>query len=461
MSTNPDRAGSARSGAATYIFGALGGLLFGYDLGVVAGALLLIEPELGLSPLETGFVTSSLLVGGMLGALSAGRLADRRGRRGLVLLAGAVFAVGCLIASVAPNLELIVIGRFVMGLAVGALAATVPIYLAEIAPAKHRGALSGLNQLMISTGILAAYLVNVAFDDAGQWRWSFGLALVPAIALLIGVYRQPESPRWLVKMGREDEARAILASRGNEHEFEEIRTVVAEQGARTKVTALLRDRKLRRILVIGVGVAFLQQVIGINTIIYYAPTILTELGFDDSAALLTNAGLGALTVVVTVIMLLLVDKIGRRIPLILGALGMTACMAVLGLVFLAGDISGGGASGWIAITCLSLFKVFFSLSWGGMVWILLGEIFPLRVREPAMGMATFMNWTGNLLVGLFFPVLLAVGTGGVFFMFAGVGVLAFFFALTMIPETKGKTLEQIELAQAAVRAPEREQLDRR
>ncbi|TCP54182.1 sugar porter (SP) family MFS transporter [Tamaricihabitans halophyticus] len=439
---------------ATYFFGALGGLLFGYDLGVVAGALLLIEPQFGLSPLQTGFVTSSLLVGGMIGALTAGRLADRQGRRGLVLLAGGVFTVGCLVAALANSFELIVTGRFVMGLAVGALAATVPIYLAELAPARHRGALSGLNQLMISTGILVAYLVNLAFDDGSGWRWSFGIAVVPAVVLLIGVYLQPESPRWLVKAGRAEEARAILASRGNEHEFAELEQLAASHGVRTKAMELLRDRRLRRILVIGVGVAFLQQILGINTIIYYAPTILVDLGFEDSAALLANAGLGLLTVIVTVVMLLLVDRIGRRRPLIFGAVGMSGCMATLGLVYFTGGITGGGAAGWLAFGSLALFKVFFSLSWGGMVWILLGEIFPLRVREPAMGIATFMNWTGNLLVGLFFPVLLAIGTGGVFFLFAAVGVLCCVFAIGMVPETKGKTLEQIEREQTRASAPQ-------
>jgi sugar porter (SP) family MFS transporter len=438
-----------RRGAATYVFGALGGLLFGYDLGVVAGALLLITPQFGLSALEQGFVTSSLLVGCMAGSLLAGPLADRFGRRGLVLYSGVVFGLGALVTASAGNVGVIVSGRLVMGLAVGALSMTVPIYLSEIAPARVRGARAGLNQLMISSGILIAYLVNLALDGHGQWRIAFGLALVPAIALVIGVYFQPESPRWLVKHGRAAEARAILSSRNDsdsdvDAELAEIHTVLAASTGRGRIGALLRDRRLRRVLLIGVGAAFLQQVIGINTIIYYAPTILKTLGFANSAALIANAGLGGLTVVVTVVMLLVVDRIGRRRPLIFGALSMAIAMAALGMVFFVAGLKGGGSAGWIAIAALALFKISFSLSWGGMGWILLGEIFPLRVREPAMSLATFANWTGNLLVGLFFPVLLKIGTGQVFFLFAAIGLLTFVFAIAVIPETKGKSLERIE-----------------
>ncbi|HEX3782848.1 MAG TPA: sugar porter family MFS transporter [Pseudonocardiaceae bacterium] len=438
---------NTKLGAPTYIFGALGGLLFGYDLGVVAGALLLITKQFQLSALEQGFVTSSLLVGCMIGALGSARLADRLGRRKLVVGAGALFGVGCLIAALAGSLTVIVAGRLVMGLAVGALSMTVPIYLSEIAPARVRGALSGLNQLMISTGILVAYLINLGLDGQGQWRYAFGLAVVPAVALIIGVYFQPESPRWLMRQGRESEARAVLARivppAEVDGELAQVRAVL-DGPTRPSIGALLGDRRLRRVLLVGVGVAFLQQIIGINTIIYYAPTILKALGFANSAALLANAGLGALTVVVTVIMLLLVDRIGRRRPLIIGAISMAVAMAALGTVFSVAGLKGGGAVGWLAIACLALFKISFSLSWGGMAWILLGEIFPLNVRGTAMSLATFANWAGNLFVGLFFPVLLGIGTGLVFYLFAIVGVLACGFAIRFVPETKGRSLEQIE-----------------
>lgn len=435
-------------GRSTYFFGALGGLLFGYDLGVVAGALLFIKPEMGLSPWEVGLVTSSLLVGGMVAALGCGQVTDRYGRRATVLLAAVLFGVGAIGAAVAPNVAVVIAFRFVMGLAVGAASVTVPIYLSEIAPARARGRLSGLNQLMISTGILLAYLVNLALSPAQAWRWMFGLGAVPAVLLLVGAYFQPESPRWLVKKGRTDEARAVLSSsRGAEEteaELAEIVRINEAERASAGFAEVLRNPRLRRILMVGVGLAFLQQIIGINTIIYYAPTILKTIGFTDSAAILANAGLGVLTVIVTVIMLLwVVDRIGRRRPLIFGAVGLAAAMTLLGVLFYSTGLTGG-AAGWVAIAALAFFKVCFSLSWGGLVWIMLGEIFPLRARGTAMGMATFMNWLGNFLVGLLFPVLLGAGTGLVFFVFAVLCVVTFFFALLRVPETKQRSLEDIE-----------------
>lgn len=434
-------------GRSTYFFGALGGLLFGYDLGVVAGALLFLGPEMRLTDLETGMVTSSLLVGGMIGAVGCGRITDRYGRRSTVLLSAILFGLGAIGAGIAPNFLTIVVFRLIMGLAVGAASVTVPVYLSEIAPAGSRGRLSGLNQLMISSGILLAYLVNLALTPYGAWRWMFALAAVPSIALFVGAYFQPESPRWLLSKGRDDDARAVLArSRGPEEldaELTEIREVIAAERTRVGFRELFADVRLRRVLLLGIGLAVFQQIIGINTIIYYAPTILKKLGFASSAAILANAGLGALTVVITVLMLVyVVDRVGRRRPLILGAIGMCASMILLAVVFFSGV--SGGAIGWLAILGLAGFKVCFSLSWGGMVWILLGEIFPLRVRGTAMGVATLTNWLGNFLVGLLFPVLLGVGDGTVFVVFAVLCALACGFAYRWLPETRGRSLEQIE-----------------
>jgi sugar porter (SP) family MFS transporter len=250
-----------------------------------------------------------------------------------------------------------------------------------------------------------------------------------------------------MRRGRTEEARAVLARVIEPSEVEgalvQIRAVL-DGPARPTVSALVGDERLRRVLLVGVGVALLQQIIGINTIIYYAPTILTALGLADSAALIANAGLGTLTVVTTVIMLLVVDKIGRRLPLIYGAIAMAVAMAVLGTVFSVAGLKSGGVASWLAIVCLALFKVSFSMSWGGVAWILLGEIFPLNVRGTAMSLAVFANWTGNLSVGLFFPVLAGIGTGFVFYLFALVGVISCLFALRFVPETKGRSLEQIE-----------------
>lgn len=451
MAATADAGPTRRIGWSTYFFGALGGLLLGYDLGIVAGALLFITPELGLSNLEAGMITSSLLVGGMVGALGCGRVTDHIGRRAAVLLAAVLFGVGAIGAALAPGVVTIIVFRFVMGLAVGMTSVTVPVYLSEIAPAQNRGALSGLNQLMISIGILVAYLVNLGLSPFEAWRWMFGLGVVPALLLLLGAYFQPESPRWLVKKGRFTEAREVLArSRPAEQceaELSEIVRVNEHEQSDVGFRQVLSSKRLRSILYVGIGLAFLQQIIGINTIIYYAPTILKNLGFTDSAAIIANAGLGALTVVVTVLMLLfVVDRIGRRRPLIFGSVAMGAAMLVLGIIFLSGTFNIGGAAGWVAIACLAFFKIAYSLSWGGLVWIMLGEIFPLRARGTAMGMATFTNWGGNFLVGLLFPVLLGAGTGIVFFIFAGLCLVTLVFAVTKVPETKQRSLEQIEHA---------------
>ena len=435
-------------GRSTYFFGALGGLLFGYDLGVVAGALLFLTPEMHLSPLQKGMVTSSLLIGGMIGAVGCGRVTDRYGRRATVLLSAVLFAVGAIGAALAPDVVTIIVFRVIMGLAVGAASVTVPVYLSEVAPAGSRGRLSGLNQLMISCGILLAYLVNLALSPFEAWRWMFALAAVPAVALFAGAYLQPESPRWLLRKGREDDARAVLARsrtpRELEAELREIRAVLAAERAGAGFREVFADRRIRRVLFLGIGLAVLQQIIGINTIIYYAPTILTDLGFGDVAAIIANAGLGALTVLVTVLMLVyVVDRVGRRRPLILGAVGMGASMVLLAVIFFSGA-AHGGSGGWIAIIGLAAFKVCFSLSWGGMVWILLGEIFPLRVRGTAMGVATLTNWLGNFAVGLLFPILLDVGAGTVFVVFAVLCGVACGFAYKWLPETRGRSLEQIE-----------------
>ncbi|MQA88200.1 MAG: sugar porter family MFS transporter [Streptosporangiales bacterium] len=443
----------------TYFFGSLGGLLLGYDLGVVAGALLFITPEFGLTPLQKGLVTSSLLVGGMIAALGCGRVTDRFGRRFVVLLAGLLFGIGAIGAGFAPNVATIIFFRFVMGLAVGAASVIVPVYLSEIAPPRSRGMLSGLNQLMISTGILVAYLVNLGLAPFGAWRWMFGLAAVPAILLVIGAYIQPESPRWLVKKGREAEAREVLSRSRDATELEaelaEIRQVVAAERSQIRIGELFGDVRLRRILLVGVGLAVFQQISGINTIIYYAPTILTSIGFGNSAAILANAGLGVLTVVVTILMItVVVDRVGRRRPLMLGALGLSFSMALLAVTFFSSGIRGG-AGGWIAIVGLSLFKISFSLSWGGIVWIMLGEIFPLRARGTAMGVATFGNWAANFLVAQFFPVLLGGGNGLVFTLFAVLCATAFVFAYFKVPETKGRSLEQIEEQLGASALPAR------
>jgi sugar porter (SP) family MFS transporter len=439
-----------RSARWTYVFGALGGMLFGYDTGIIAGAILFIRQDLSLSPLAEGLVVSSLLLGALVGAAASGYLSDRLGRRRLLLLAGAVFTVGALGAALSPDANVLMAFRLLLGLAVGVASVMVPLYLAEMAPTRIRGALTSLNQLMIAVGIFIAYLTAFLLSGAGAWRVMLGLAAVPSLLMLAGMWFQDESPRWLVVHGRDDEARRVLARIHTpdavEREIAEMHR--AEQADRMSLGELLRARWLRRNLVFAAVLAVFQQLIGINTIVYYAPTILKAAGFGNSAAIFNSVGLGMLSIIMTVVAARVVDRVGRKPLLLWGLVGMVASMAVLGIVFFSAalDTIAGKA---IAVACLAIFKGAFSLSWGPMLGVVLPELLPLRARGTVMGGAIFLNWSTNFVVSLLFPVLLVAGAGAVFEIFAGAGVLAFILTAWLFRETTGRSLEELELAQRA------------
>ncbi|MDQ3863463.1 MAG: sugar porter family MFS transporter [Actinomycetota bacterium] len=430
-----------------YIFGALGGLLFGYDTGVIAGALLYINKDLGLTPTLQGVVVSSLLVGAMVGSIVAGPLADAMGRRRLVLIAAVTFIVGAIGSAFAPSAGVLILFRVVLGLAVGAASVIVPLYLAELAPTEIRGAIASLNQLMIVTGILVAYIVNLSLAGSGGWRLMLGLAVVPALVMLLGMLFMPETPRWLVAKDREPEAREVLRRSRDEDavekEIHDIKSVERQEegGVRELLAPWVRPA-----LVVGMGLAILQQIVGINTIIYYAPTTLTKVGFGNSAAILANAGIGVLNVTMTLVAIWLIDKVGRKPLLLVGALGMALSLAILAITSLVlPEPKGLGLVGLITVVCLAGFIVSFAASWGPIVWVMLAEIFPLRIRGAAMGVATLLLWGANFVVSLTFPILLAaIGIGYLFLGYAVIGVLAFLFVRVFVVETKGRSLEEIE-----------------
>lgn len=441
----------ARSTKRIYFFGALGGLLFGYDTGVIAGALLFVRSELHLTPLLEGAVVSSLLVGAMIGAATAGRLADALGRRKLGLIAALVFAAGSIGAAVAPTAAVLIGFRVVLGFAVGAASVAVPLYLAEIAPMRVRGAVSTLNALMITVGIFVAYVVNSLLAPYEAWRWMVGLAVVPSVAMLIGLIFMPETPRWLIRRGRGEEARAVLARTRAPGEIDaelaEIDRVEAESRERAGLRELFAPW-LRPAMIVGVGLAILNQCVGINTIIYYAPTTLTSVGFGDSAAIIANMGVGAVNVAMTCVAIWLIDRVGRRRLLLIGAVGMTASMAVLALSsLLLPEADGFGLVGIVTLLCLTAYIMSFAMSWGAVCWVVISEVFPLKVRGAAVGFATMLLWGANFVVSLSFPVLLAaVGIGWLFLGFAVICALAFWFVRSYVAETKGRSLEEIELA---------------
>jgi sugar porter (SP) family MFS transporter len=435
----------------SYLIGALGGLLFGYDTGIIAGAILFLRKDFALDPMAQGLVVSSLVLGALAGAATTGYLSDRFGRRRLLLLAGAVYAAGAIGAALAPSATVLIGFRLLLGLAVGVSSVLVPLYLAEMAPTSVRGALTSLNQLMIALGIFVSYLVTFALSSSGDWRLMLGLAAVPAAFMLIGLWFQDESPRWLIAHGRTEEARAVLARTQDpaeaERELAEIERV-RERGSRLGILELLRNRGLRRGMLLAAMLAVFQQLVGINTIVYYAPTILSAAGFGDSAALLNSVGLASLSIIATLIAASIVDRVGRR-PLMLGGLvGMLVSMAALGAVFSGGGLHAGSGEA-LAVTCLAAFKIAFSLSWGPLVWVMLPELLPLQVRGTVMGGAVFLNWAANFLVSLFFPIVLAAGAGVAFELFAGLGVFALVLTARWLPETTGRSLEAIELEQLA------------
>ncbi len=425
----------------------LGGLLFGYDTGVIAGALLFIKTDFDLSSFAQGLVVAAVPIGAVVGAAIAGPAADRYGRRSMILLAAAIFIVGALASAAAPGVEVLVIARIVIGVAIGLASAAAPVYISEVAPPESRGRLVSFFQLAVTIGILVAYLVGLAFDHVEGWRWMLGLGCVPALALAIGMVRMPQSPRWLVMSGDDFAARAALAKirvddpDTIDRELDEIKGSLDEKpGAWSE----LLQPVVKAALVVGVGLAILQQVTGINTVIYYAPTIIEFTGVDSSAgSILAAVGVGIINVGMTVVALRLLDRAGRRTLLFVGVSGMSISLFALGGAF----VGGGGStlSSVVAIVSLMTYVASFAISLGPIFWLLNAEIYPLSVRSKAAGVGTMANWTFNFIVSLTFLLLIeALGRPGAFWLYGGIGLLTLAFCWKFVPETKGKRLEDIQ-----------------
>jgi sugar porter (SP) family MFS transporter len=429
---------------------ALGGLLFGYDTGVVSGALLFLKTQFGgLSTFQQELVTSILLVGAMIGAFGAGRVADRVGRRPTILITASVFIVGVLLAAFAPAFWTLIVARLVIGLAVGSASMTVPLYIGEIAPPRLRGGLVSLNQLVITSGIVLSYLVDFGLSSTANWRLMFVLAVIPAALLFVGVLAQRESPHWLIRQGREDEARAVLLRlRGAgeiDSEVAEVKQIAAHRGTVRDLLA----RGVRPALWLGILLAVFQQITGINTVIYYAPSLLQGAGLGNSAALLANVVIGAVNVGMTIVAIRLLDRTGRRPLLLAGTAGMAVGMVITGLAFLGGDHLHG-ATAYLGIAGLLIYTGSFAVGLGPVFWLMIAEIYPLRIRGQAMSVATIANWGANFVVTLSFLNLLDVlSPKGVFFLFALLSVVALVYFARRVPETKQRSLQEIERALGA------------
>jgi sugar porter (SP) family MFS transporter len=424
---------------------ALGGMLFGYDIGVISGAILFIKKQFSLSSSMEEIVVSSVLLGSLVGAAAGGMLADRLGRRRLSIATAVVFCLGAAGAALAPDTAWLIIARVVAGVAIGVASFVSPLYISEIAPVAIRGKLVSINQVALTSGIVISYLIDYAFTPSKDWRWMFALAVIPAAAFGIGLFFIPDSPRWLAGRGHLDQAREVLKKIRSpeqlESEVKEIQSSVSQQKGNWSE---LFNKLLRPAMVVGIGLAIAQQITGVNTVIYYAPTIFKFAGLSSaSAAILASVGVGVINVVFTVVAMQLIDRVGRRPLLLISLAGMAFSLFVLGGAFLLPQFKS--VLGWIAVGSLMTYVGFFAVGLGPVFWLILSEIYPLRIRGRAMSVGTAANWLSNLLVALTFLTLTKViGKPGTFWLYAVITIGSWFFAYFLVPETKGKTLEQIE-----------------
>ena len=426
---------------------AIAGFLFGYDEGVIAVARPLLEKDFPMTPLVGGFMTAAVPLGALVGASLAGRITDRYGRRRVLMAAAALFAVGALIAAGMTATWILVAARLVFGLAIGVAAVTAPLYIAEAAPLAIRGALVSTYQLAITFGILVSYLSGLVITGDGDWRAMFALGAVPGVLFLIGLIFLPESPRWLVLRGWSDKARSSLqhlrgAGTPVEPELDEIvRTARAEAGQKHSYAALLAPT-IRPALIVGMGLFFLQQLSGINAVIYYAPEIFHHAGFDSGKTqVLATIGVGTVNFVTTILAMYLIDRMGRRPLLVLGFVGTAATMLLIAFAVLNPAL----VPDWVVIVALLLYIASFAISIGPLPHVMMSEIFPLNVRGPGMSMASISNWGFNFLVVFAFPLMLAgVGLAFTFTIFAIICIGGILFTLARVPETTGISLEAIE-----------------
>ncbi|ADI03920.1 sugar transporter [Streptomyces bingchenggensis BCW-1] len=436
------------------VIATFGGLLFGYDTGVINGALPYMTDDLGLTPVTEGMVTSSLLLGAALGAVAGGRLSDARGRRRTILTLAVLFFVGALGATLAPTTAMMIVARFVLGLAVGGASVTVPVYLAEVSPAERRGALVTRNELMIVSGQLLAFtsnaiIANIGDESGGVWRWMLVIATIPAVVLWFGMLVMPESPRWLASQSRFNDALDVL---------KQVRSQARAEAELAEVSALAvkdeqeklggwKDMKsvpwVRRLMFIGFGIAIVQQITGVNTIMYYGTQILTDAGFASDSALTANIANGVISVLATFVGIWLLGRVDRRPMLMTGQVGTTAALLLIGVFSLVLPAGDGRAYAVLAMTVT--FLAFQQGAISPVTWLMLSEIFPMRLRGFGMGVAAVVLWLTNFVIGLVFPSLVSgIGVSNTFFLFVVAGVFSFAFVKRYVPETRGHSLETLE-----------------
>ncbi|WP_263356451.1 sugar porter family MFS transporter [Acidicapsa ligni] len=426
----------------------LGGILYGFDMGIIAAALIFVRDSFALSTRMEEWVVSIVLVGAMTGAVVGGTVADRIGRRSTLVWGGAIFIIGSILAPLAPNVATLIVARALLGVAIGFTSVTAPVYVSELAPPQSRGKLIGLYQFALTIGIALADLVGYWLAGAHAWRWMFGIGAVPAALFLVLILTLPESPRWLYAQGRVADAQAVLRSY-----TDEIGAALLLDDIRTALLAKVETRwralwspAVRKSLLIAVGFTVLQQVTGINTIIYYGPQIFSLAGIkSNESAIFATFLVAAVNVLATIIALVLVDRVGRKPLLYVGVGGMTASLFVLAYSF-HNETALGSSLGIVATACLMVYITCFAFSMGPIAWILASEVFPLRVRGRGVAAATLGSGASNFLVSLTFLSLIKTAGNAMTFAIYGVFcILTLIFVRFIVPETAGRELESISV----------------
>ena len=429
------------------IVASLGGLLSGYDTGVISGALLFINETWVLPDTLQGFLVSSVLIGAVIGAATNGILADIFGRKKIIMATAVIFILGSILCAFAPNVYVLILSRIFVGFAVGIVNFVVPLYLSEVSPKNLRGTLVSLYQWAITAGILFSYFINAVFAQAVyNWRWMLFAGVVPGLVLFIGMCFMSDTPRWLVSKNRDDEAKKVFSKIEPDIELEKEIAEIKETLVDNRQEKAFRLKKWMIMpFVVGIGIMFAQICTGINTIIYYAPTIFKTAGFDSNlTAIYATTGIGVVNFIMTIVAVFFTDRIGRKPVLYFGLTGVMLSLFALGTSFAFAGVLGSSLK-WVAVGSLVTYIICFAMSLGPIGWILVSEVFPLRIRGIAMSVCTVSNFAFNFFVVGSFPVLLhRIGGAWTFWIFGIVSILCIIFVYFFVPETKGISLEEIE-----------------
>ncbi|MBN2485210.1 MAG: sugar porter family MFS transporter [Bacteroidales bacterium] len=456
------------------IIASTGGLLFGFDTGVISGALPFLKQSWALTTGQQEWITTAVLVGAFLGAIFGGRLTDILGRKKIIIYTSIIFAIASILCGISPSPAFLIVSRILIGVAIGISSIAVPLYISEISPAKIRGALVSSFQLMITIGILVSYFSDLAFADESNpfsWRWMFYVGVFPAIVLFVGMIFMPETPRWLLSKGRNEEGEKVLKKVENPSDFQDSLKKINEEIEKDKSAARFKDifvATWKTPIFIAIGIMFVQQFVGINTVIYYAPTIFLLAGFSGAkAAIAATVSVGTINVLSTVVSMFLIDKLGRRKLYFIGLVGMCLSLVALGSFFFFKDTLGDSLK-WATVASILIYIIFFALSLGPLGWLIISEIFPTKYRGVGVSIGSFSNWFFNAIVAFTFLKLAWLFTGegmeitkevivdgiaktetdpnpaGAFFIYAAVAIIGIIWGYKYIPETKGKTLEEIE-----------------